>query len=58
MLLDFDSYTVASDGTFSANIPAYNAVAIHTGALGTGVPSTTTVSVTFDETATTTYGEV
>ncbi|KAH7918792.1 glycoside hydrolase family 13 protein [Leucogyrophana mollusca] len=47
------SYTVASDGTFTATVLARNAVALHTGALGTG----TTVAVTFAENATTTYGE-
>ncbi|EJD07843.1 glycoside hydrolase [Fomitiporia mediterranea MF3/22] len=56
------SYTVASDGTFTPIISARNALAIHIGALGTGssdgggsTPST--VAVTFDETATTTFGE-
>ncbi|EPQ53992.1 alpha-amylase [Gloeophyllum trabeum ATCC 11539] len=48
--------TVASDGTFSATVNPYDALAIHTGSKGTG-SSVTTVAVTFDETATTTYGE-
>ncbi|KIJ69360.1 carbohydrate-binding module family 20 protein [Hydnomerulius pinastri MD-312] len=47
------SYTVASGGTFSATVLARNAIALHTGAQGTG----STVAVTFAETATTTYGE-
>ncbi|EGO22943.1 glycoside hydrolase family 13 protein [Serpula lacrymans var. lacrymans S7.9] len=47
------SYTVASDGTFSATVATANAIALHTGALGTG----STSAVSFSETATTTYGE-
>ncbi|KZT20455.1 carbohydrate-binding module family 20 protein [Neolentinus lepideus HHB14362 ss-1] len=49
-------YTVASDGTFSATINAYDAIALHTGALGTAT-SVTTVAVTFSENATTSWGE-
>ncbi|TFK50230.1 glycoside hydrolase family 13 protein [Heliocybe sulcata] len=50
------TYTVSSDGTFSATINAYDAIAIHTGATATA-SSVTTVAVTFSETATTTWGE-
>ncbi|KAH7872135.1 glycoside hydrolase [Lentinula edodes] len=56
-----------SGGLFTASVPARSAIAIHTGALGTGGstgPGTGstgsgsgTVSVTFEETATTTFGE-
>ncbi|KJA26527.1 carbohydrate-binding module family 20 protein [Hypholoma sublateritium FD-334 SS-4] len=54
-----------SGGTFTATVPARSAIAIHTGALGTGGTATgsgtgtgsTTVAVTFQETATTTFGE-
>ena len=61
------SFTV-SGGTFTANIAARDAVAIHTGAIGIGSSSgstsgggsstSNTVSVNFAETATTTFGEV
>ncbi|KAI0062563.1 glycoside hydrolase [Artomyces pyxidatus] len=56
------AYTV-SDGSFSATILARSAIALHTGALGTGgsnpppPPPSGTVSVSFSETATTVYGE-
>ncbi|KAG8970027.1 hypothetical protein FRC03_011826 [Tulasnella sp. 419] len=61
------SFTV-SGGSFTATVGARNAIAIHTGALGSGTTTaatTTTISstspamvaVTFAETATTTYGE-
>ncbi|KAJ3714432.1 glycoside hydrolase [Lentinula raphanica] len=54
-----------SGGSFTASVPARSAIAIHTGAVGTGGTSSTgtgssgsgTVSVTFQETATTTFGE-
>ncbi|KAJ7443198.1 glycoside hydrolase [Mycena galericulata] len=51
-----------SGGSFSATVPARSAIAIHTGALGTGSGTGTgtgnsTVAVTFAETATTTFGE-
>ncbi|TFK33166.1 glycoside hydrolase [Crucibulum laeve] len=59
---------VVSGGSFSATVPARSAIAIHTGALGSGSNTgsggntgggtgSTTVSVTFEETATTTLGE-
>ncbi|KAL5532385.1 hypothetical protein ACEPAF_5955 [Sanghuangporus sanghuang] len=52
------SMTVASDGTFSTTISSRNAIAIHTGALGTANKTTpTTVAVTFQEMATTVFGE-
>lgn len=62
------SFTV-SGGTFTVNVAARDAVAIHTGATGTGSGSgntstgsggttSDTVSVSFAETATTTFGEV
>ncbi|KAF5365431.1 hypothetical protein D9758_010853 [Tetrapyrgos nigripes] len=58
------SFTV-SGGSFSATVPARSAIAIHTGAEGTGsgsgggtgTGSSGTVAVTFSETATTTFGE-
>ncbi|KAK0448445.1 glycoside hydrolase family 13 protein [Desarmillaria tabescens] len=49
-----------SGGSFTATVPAYSAVAIHTGATGTGSgsgSSSGSVAVTFAETATTTFGE-
>ncbi|KDQ58060.1 carbohydrate-binding module family 20 protein [Jaapia argillacea MUCL 33604] len=48
------AFIVASDGTFTATIGARNALALHTGATGTGAGS---IPVTFTETATTTWGE-
>jgi hypothetical protein len=51
------SLTVA-DGLFTAMVPARSAIAIHTGALGTGSSVTRYVAATFQETATTTFGEV
>ncbi|KAF9484818.1 glycoside hydrolase [Pholiota conissans] len=52
---------VISSSTFSATVPARSAIAIHTGALGTGSGtgggSSGSVAVTFQETATTTFGE-
>ncbi|KAG7440051.1 glycoside hydrolase [Guyanagaster necrorhizus] len=45
-----------SGGSFTATVPAYGAIAIHTGAKGTGT-SPDPVAVTFAETATTTWGE-
>ena len=42
-----------SQGSFAAVVPVRSAIAIHTGALG---PKS--VAVTFNENATTTYGEV
>ncbi|KAB5588890.1 Glycoside hydrolase family 13 protein [Ceratobasidium theobromae] len=53
------SYTVSS-GSFTASVAARSAIAIYTGALGTGIGSSSgsgTVSVTFQEYATTTYGD-
>ncbi|KAE9396568.1 glycoside hydrolase [Gymnopus androsaceus JB14] len=41
-----------SGGSFTVTVPAQSAIAIHTGALGTG-----SVTVTFVETAVTTFGE-
>ncbi|KAJ7223444.1 glycoside hydrolase family 13 protein [Mycena pura] len=61
-------FTVAG-GSFAATVPARSAIAIHTGQMGTGSSSggsgggggggggSSTVAVTFDETATTTFGE-
>ncbi|KAK0479068.1 glycoside hydrolase family 13 protein [Armillaria luteobubalina] len=49
-----------SGGLFTATVPAHSAVAIHTGAIGTGSGSggsSGNVAVTFSETATTTFGE-
>lgn len=48
------SYNISSSGTFSVSIPARSAIALHTGAKGTS----NMVSVLFEETATTTFGEV
>ncbi|PPR02056.1 hypothetical protein CVT24_011155 [Panaeolus cyanescens] len=55
------SYTV-SGGSFTVTIPARNAVALHTGQKGSGgtttpPPTGGTVSVMFEENATTNYGE-
>ncbi|KAI0062559.1 glycoside hydrolase [Artomyces pyxidatus] len=57
------AFTVTS-GKFSAIIPARSAIALHTGALGTGASNPPpppaqpgTVPVSFSETATTVYGE-
>lgn len=58
--------TVSGGGSFSATVPARSAIAIHTGATGTGSGSGSggggtgsgSVAVTFQETATTTFGEV
>ncbi|KAF9045781.1 glycoside hydrolase [Hymenopellis radicata] len=56
------SFTV-SGGSFSATVPARSAIAIHTNATGSGLRSsggggnTGSVLVTFEETATTTFGE-
>ncbi|EKM53320.1 glycoside hydrolase family 13 protein [Phanerochaete carnosa HHB-10118-sp] len=47
------AFTV-SGGTFTADVQAHNAIAIHTGA--TGVASAT-ITINFAETATTTFGE-
>ncbi|KAJ3542252.1 hypothetical protein NM688_g5990 [Phlebia brevispora] len=47
------AFTV-NGGTFEATVPARNAVAIHTGATGTGPVA---VAVSFAETASTTFGE-
>lgn len=46
-----------SGGVLSATVPARSAIAIHTGQLLSTVPSPT-VFVTFQETATTVFGEV
>jgi len=46
-----------SGGKFTSTVPARSAVAIHTGALG-APGSSSSVAVTFQQTATTTYGEV
>ncbi|KAF4562493.1 hypothetical protein EYR36_004153 [Pleurotus pulmonarius] len=61
------SSITVSGGAFSATVPARSAIAIHTGALGTesgnggggggGGGGSQTVAVTFEETATTTFGE-
>ncbi|KLO18298.1 glycoside hydrolase [Schizopora paradoxa] len=51
------SFTVSSDGTSNVVVPARTAIAIHTGAQGSGGTSVSTVAVSFQETATTTFGE-
>ncbi|KAI0052805.1 carbohydrate-binding module family 20 protein [Auriscalpium vulgare] len=58
------SYTVAVGGTFTATVAARSAIALHTGALGSGSGgssggsgSSGTVSMLFSEYATTVYGE-
>ncbi|KAI5120070.1 hypothetical protein M0805_002632 [Coniferiporia weirii] len=52
------SYEVSSSGTFTATVTARNAIALHVGATGTGTTTgTSDVQMTFQETATTTYGE-
>ncbi|KAI0635064.1 glycoside hydrolase [Trametes polyzona] len=55
------SFTV-SGGSLSATVPARSAIAVHTGQTGTGSGNSgptnpSTVTVTFAETATTTFGE-
>lgn len=52
---DIHGSVSVSRGYFSATIDPRDALAIHTGARGSGTPA---VAVTFEETATTTYGEV
>ncbi|KAF9258750.1 glycoside hydrolase [Marasmius fiardii PR-910] len=46
-----------SGGKFTATIPGRSALAIHTGAQGSGGSTTESVAVTFLETATTVFGE-
>ncbi|KAH8110895.1 glycoside hydrolase family 13 protein, partial [Phellopilus nigrolimitatus] len=50
------SFNLSSSGSFSATVPARSAVALHTGALGTGTNSSL-VAMTFQENATTVFGE-
>ncbi|KAF5376994.1 hypothetical protein D9615_007301 [Tricholomella constricta] len=50
------AYTV-SGGSFTATVAARSAIAIHTGALGSGGGGGGSVAVTFAETATTVFGE-
>ena len=54
ILTALDRFAV-SGGSFTANVPARNAIAIHIGAMGS---ATATVIVNFAETATTNFGEV
>jgi len=54
---------IVAGGLFTSIVPARSAIAIHTGALGIGSGSgggggAVSVAVTFQETATTTFGEV
>ena len=53
---------IVAGGLFTSIVPARSAIAIHTGALGIGSGSGggggVPVAVTFQETATTTFGEV
>jgi len=51
---------IPSDGSLTVTIGPWQAIAVHTGALGLGLPTpgvATQVSVIFSETATTTLGE-
>ncbi|KAG8705782.1 hypothetical protein FRC11_008782, partial [Ceratobasidium sp. 423] len=50
------SYTI-SGGTFTATVPARSAIALFTGAVGTGSSSGGSVSVAFQVYAETTYGD-
>ncbi|KAJ8519583.1 hypothetical protein ONZ45_g3490 [Pleurotus djamor] len=60
------SSITVSEGSFTATVPARSAIAIHTGAQGTGSGNngggsgggSGTVSVTFEENATTVFGEI
>lgn len=55
---------IVAGGLFTSIVPARGAIAIHTGALGIGSGArgggggAVPVAVTFQETATTTFGEV
>src|SRR6266851_10383333 len=54
-------FSIPLDGSLTVTIGPWQAIAVHTGALGKGLPTpevTTQVSVIFSETATTTLGEV
>ena len=54
-------FLIPSDGSLTVTIGPWQAIAVHTGALGLGLPTpgvATQVSVIFSETATTTLGEV
>jgi len=57
-----ESSVIVAGGLFTSIVPARSAIAIHTGALGIGSGSggggAVSVAVTFQETATTTFGEV
>ena len=56
----FCRFSVGYGGSLSVTIAPRQAIAVHTGAMGAGVPVPTPhqVSVLFSENATTTYGEV
>jgi len=56
----FCRFSVGYDGSLSVTIGPREAIAVHTGAMGVGMPVPTAqqVSVVFSENATTTYGEV
>ncbi len=54
-------FSIPFDGSLTVTIGPWQAIAVHTGALGKGLPIpevATQVSVIFSETATTTLGEV
>lgn len=52
------AFTVGSDGTFTGTISSRAAIALHTGAMGTGNSTGSSgAEIDFAETATTTYGE-
>ena len=56
----FCRFSVGYGGSLSVTIDPRQAIAMHTGAMGVGMPVPTAqqVSVVFSENATTTYGEV
>lgn len=56
----FCRFSVGYGGSLSVTIDPRQAIAVHTGAMGVGMPVPTAqqVSVVFSENATTTYGEV
>jgi hypothetical protein len=57
----FCRFSIGSGGSLSVTINPRQAIAVHTGAMGFGIPVPQTaqqVPVVFSETATTTFGEV
>jgi hypothetical protein len=56
----FHRFSIGLDGKLTVAVGPRQAIAVHTGALGSGLPTlkATQVSVLFSETATTVLGEV